>query len=92
MAATLAYTRPRPGEPAREASLVRSGMIVGLRLLVLPPLVVAGVRLAQPGNPIVARILAVEPDTLDDTAHRLQRALAADAVDDEHCGPLMRLV
>jgi hypothetical protein len=60
MAATLAYTRPRPGEPAREASLVRGGLTTGLRLLVLAPLVVAAVRLVQPGNPIVARILALE--------------------------------
>ena len=60
MAATLAYTRSRPAEPTREASLMRGGLTTGLRLLVLPPLVVAAIRLAQAGNPIVARILAVE--------------------------------
>lgn len=39
---------------------MRLGIAVGLRLLVLPPLVVASVRLAEPGDPIVSRILAVE--------------------------------
>ena len=59
MASTFASIGSRP-ESASGPSLVRSGLVSGLRLLVLPPMVAAGVRLAQPGDPIVARILAVE--------------------------------
>jgi hypothetical protein len=35
------------------------------------------------------RIFAVQPDAPDDAAHGFQRALAADAVDDEHGGSLV---
>ena len=38
---------------------------------------------------LVGRILAVQPDTPDHPAHRFQRALAADAVNDEDRGSLM---
>ncbi|MFH1340012.1 MAG: hypothetical protein ABIL01_02190 [Pseudomonadota bacterium] len=37
---------------------------------------------------LVIRIFAISPDRPDDPPHRFQRALAANAVDDEDCGSL----
>jgi hypothetical protein len=40
---------------------------------------------------VVIRSVAVQPDTLDNAAYCLQRPLAANAMDDEHCGSLVSL-
>jgi hypothetical protein len=60
MVSTLAYSARAPGDPAQGPSLVSIGIAAGVGLLVLPALVVASVRLTQPGDPIVARMLAFE--------------------------------
>jgi hypothetical protein len=59
MISALAHRSRALGDPSA-ASLAQLGLAAGLRLLVLPPLVVASVRLLDPGNPVVARILGVE--------------------------------
>jgi hypothetical protein len=56
----LTYTARARRDAAPSAPLVYIGIAAGLGLLVLPALVAASVRLLQPSDPIVARILAGE--------------------------------
>lgn len=60
MDSTLAYPARASGEPARLPLLVTIGFAAGIALLLLPALLATTVRLTQPGDPIVARMLAVE--------------------------------
>jgi hypothetical protein len=60
MGTTLAYTARAPGQAPQGPSLVNTGMAAGLALLAAPALVVGSVRATEPGDPMVARILALE--------------------------------
>src|SRR5215211_6504262 len=60
MASTLAYTARAPGYAAPGPSPVPMGLATGASLLLLPLLVVATVRLADPRSAIAARVVAVE--------------------------------
>src|SRR5512132_4191338 len=56
---TLAHTARAPGHAAPGSPLVRSGLKVGLELLVLPALVVS-LHLAEPGDTLITRAFALE--------------------------------
>jgi hypothetical protein len=60
MGSTLAYPGRPPGSAAPGHSPLRVGVTVGSALLLLPPMVVAWVRVAEPGSSLVAHIFAVE--------------------------------
>jgi hypothetical protein len=60
MVSTFAYTARAHKDAAASATLVHIGIAAGLGLLVLPALVAASVRLLQPSDPTIARILAAE--------------------------------
>jgi hypothetical protein len=57
---TLAYAARGPEDATPAPSLMRMGLTAGLALLVLPALVVISIRLTEPGDPMIARVLAVE--------------------------------